>query len=105
MRVRVHSDGRESARLSDNNCTSMSISVESRSSADAQNIRELKDVLFGKESGTFDREVTATVVGRFHRNRLKRPPQSIQLVSVSAISVRRIDQNRDGTPDQTHGKS
>jgi hypothetical protein len=108
MRVRVDSDGREHTRLLDNKCGSRWITVASHAAPGA-NLRELKGVLFGSESGTLDREVTATIVGRFHANTTP-PRHTIDLLTASDISVKRRNPNPNtdasygtDTPNRTAG--
>jgi len=90
MRAQIESDGREHTRLSDRRCRSAWITVASRPSPGA-NLREIKDVLFGKESGTLDREVTATLVGRIRGNTIGRPRYTIELASASDITVKHLN--------------
>jgi hypothetical protein len=102
IRAQIESDGREHTRLSDRRCQSTWIAVASRPAPEAD-LREIKSVLFGKESGTLDREVTATCVGRIHSRTVGKPRHAIELASVSEISVKRI--RRDSgkrTSDSDH---
>lgn len=97
MRARIYSDGRHHSRLADDRCATRWIPIDSRSSGDATNIRDLKNVLFGKESGTLDREIHLTVVGRVRSHWMAEPRQTIELVAVSDIEVKRLQRGNETT--------